>query len=46
MGKLDANTRKANEQKESQAQQPAPVPQPQPQPKHNSLGSLLDRLFR
>lgn len=46
VGKLDANTRKANEQKEAQAQQPAPAPTPQPEPRHNSLGSLLDRLFR
>lgn len=44
VGRLDVNTRKANEQKEAQAQQPAPAPAPQL--KHNSLGSLLDRLFR
>lgn len=43
VGKLDANTRKANEQKE--AQETVPAPQPQPQPKHSSLGSLLDRLL-
>ncbi|WP_317302441.1 hypothetical protein [Acidaminococcus timonensis] len=41
VGKLDANTRKANEQKEAQET----VPAPQPQPKHSSLGSLLDRLL-
>lgn len=43
VGRLDANTRKANEQKE--AQETVPAPQPQPQPKHSSLGSLLDRLL-
>ena len=41
VGKLDANTRKANEQKEAQET----VPATQPQPKHSSLGSLLDRLL-
>lgn len=43
VGKLDANTRKANEQKE--ARETVPAPQPQPQSKHSSLGSLLDRLL-
>ena len=46
VGRLDASTRKANEQKETPAQEaPAQQPMPAPQPRHSSLGSLLDRLF-
>lgn len=46
VGRLDASTRKANEQRETPAQEaPAQQPVPAPQPRHSSLGSLLDRLF-
>lgn len=46
VGRLDANTRKANEQKETPAREaPAQQPVPAPQPRRSSLGSLLDRLF-